>query len=203
MNRSNAVVLISSFVVLGACAHNNAVTTPVAVTVSSQNAGRGFVRDVRNAALTDISQTVPGARPMTVTADLDVTTETLAAGRFNNYDFGTSQHAVPAVSSNPNNEPSTPTVQDNRGVFFPSTMIVVTEVNVAYTIKDAGGKIIESDHVRFSVGSPGTYAGDDFKLRQSGGYSPSMTIFEPFPNDRMMVRDAAAFLASRVKALTH
>ncbi len=203
MNRSNAVVLISSLVVLGACAHNNAVTTPVAVTVSSQNAGHSFVRDVRNAALSDISQTVPGARPMTVTADLDVTTETLAAGTFHAYDFGTNQHAVPAVSSNPQNEPSTPTVQDNSGVFFPQTMIVVTEVNVAYTIKDAGGKIIESDHVRFSIGSPGTYTSDDFQLRKSGGYSPSMTFFEPFPNDRMMVRDAAAFLASRVKALSH
>jgi hypothetical protein len=198
MNRSIVVALISSFVVLGACAHNAAVTTPVAVTINSQNAGHRFVRDVRNATLSDISKTVPGARPMTVSADLDVTTETLASG-FNN--VGTWQHAVPVVSATPYNEPSVPTVPD-RGVSFPQTMIVVTEVNVSYTIKDSSGKIVESDHVRFSVGSPGTFAADDSLVRQERD-QPVMTFFEPFPNDRMMVRDAAAFLASRVKALSH
>ena len=203
MNCSKAVALISSFVVLGACAHNPAVTTPVAVTITSQNAGHRFVRDVRNTTLSDISKTVPGARPMTVAADLDVTTETLATtGRFSNFGGVSRQHAVPVVSADPYHEPSTPTVPDNSGVFFPSTMIVVTEVNVSYTIKDAGGKIIESDHVRFSAGSPGMFAADDFLVRQER-YQPAMTFFEPFPNDRIMVRDAAAFLASRVKALSH
>ena len=204
MNRSRAVVLIGSFLVLGACAHNNAVTTPVHLTVTSANASNRFVSDVRKETLKAISKYVPDARPMTVEVDLGVATELLST-TFNRFESNaTRQRVVPSTSSdtNPANEGAPATVNDNSNFFFPSTTAAVTEVDIAYTIKDAGGKVIESNTRRFDLGSAVSSIEGQLIVAH-GPYGPSMTTNGPFGASRMLVTQASVFLASRVKALSH
>ncbi len=201
MNCSKAVALISSFVVLGACAHNTAVTTPVALKVTSENGGKTFASDVRKATLKAISDSVPQARPLTVTVDLDVTAERVATSPFKFYDVGGSrQRTVPSTGSNPQAEGSLPTVPDNGFPASPETYEQVTGVRVSYTISDPGGRVIESDHSRFDL-SPSPRI--DGKLAVGvEPYSSSAPTKGPYLINRNLVTAAAGFLASRVKALS-
>jgi hypothetical protein len=204
MIHTKAVFLLGSFVVFGACAHNPSVATPVTVTITSPNASNRFLSDVRKATLEAVSKHVPEARPMTVAVDLDVKTETLAT-TFNTFDGGSRQRLVPSMSSDTNraaNEGALPTVEDHGNVFFPYTMLAVTEVNVSYTIKDGAGKIIESDRTRFDMGSPISHFGEQLVVAHEP-YSPLIRNNDPFSIGRILVRDTSGFLASRVKALSH
>jgi hypothetical protein len=200
MNRSHAVVLIGSAIVLGACAHNNAATTPVTLTITSTNATRRFVSDVRKETLNAISKHVPNARPLTVAVDLGVTTETVAT-TFNTFNGGSRQRTIPSTSRDPSMDGALPTVPDNSSFVFPATMVAVTEVNITYTIKDASGRVIESDRLRFDLDSPVSRLGEQMVAAHEP-YSPMISSNNPFERSRILVRDTAAFLASRVKALS-
>jgi hypothetical protein len=201
MNRSKAVFLIGSLVVLGACAHNAAVSTPVALKVTSKNAGKTIVSDVRKATLKAIGNSVPEARPLTVTVDLDVMAERVATSPFKFYDTGTSQQrTVASTGSNPQAEGALPTVEEHGFPAPTETLEEVTGVRMAYTISDAGGRVIESDHSRFELSPSSHIVG-----KVAPGVEPfssSAPTSGPYLMNRNLVTAAADFLASRVKALS-
>jgi hypothetical protein len=200
MNHARAVLLTTTFIALGGCAHSNAVKTPVTLTVTSTNATHRFVSDVRKETLSAISKYVPNAHPLTLAVDLGVTTETVATS-FNTFDGGSRQRVVHSTSPDPSTDGALPTVPDNGSFIFPATMVVVTEVNVTYAIKDAGGRVVESDRLRFDLDSPISRLGGQQVVAHEP-YAAVMTSNNPFEKSRVLVMDTALFLASRVKALS-
>jgi hypothetical protein len=202
MNRSNAAILIGSLVVLGACAHNSTATTPVALKVTSKNAGKTIVSDVRKATLKAIRDSAPEARPLTVTVDLDVMAERLATSPFKFYDAGGSrQRAVASTGSNPQSEGSLPTVEEHGFPASPETLEEVTGVRMAYTVSDPSGRVIESDNSRFDLSPSPHIVG---KLAAGvEPFSSSAPTSGPYLMNHNLVTAAADFLASRVKALSH
>lgn len=201
MNRSNAVFLISSLVVLGACAHNATVSTLVALNVTSKNAGKAIVSDVRKATLKAISDSVPEARPLTVAVDLDVMAERVATSPFKFYDTGASQQrTVASTGSNPQAEGSRPTVEEHGFPAPTQTLEEVTGVRMTYTIRDAGGRVIESDNSRFDLSPSPHIAGKVVPGVEP--FNSSAPTSGPYLMNRNLVTAAADFLASRVKALS-
>lgn len=200
MNRSNAAFLVSSLVVFAACAHNPTATTPVTVTVTSQNASNRFVSDVRKETLNAIARYVPNARPLTVVVDLGVVTETVATS-FNTFDGASHQRTIHSTSPDPSTDGALPAVPDNGSFVFPATMVAMTEVNISYSIKDAGGRVLESDRLRFDLDSRVTRLGGQMVLAHEP-YSPLISSNNPFERSRVLAMDTSAFLASRVMALS-
>jgi hypothetical protein len=200
MNHARAILLTSTFIVLGGCAHSSVVTTPVTLTVTSTNATRRFVSDVRKETLSAISKYAPNAHPLTVTVDLGVTTETVATS-FNSFDGGSQQRMVHSTSPDPTTDGALPTVPDNGAFVFPQTMVVTTAVNVSYAIKDAGGRVVESDKLRFDLDSPISRLGAQQVVAHES-YVAVVSSNNPFEKNRVLVMDTALFLASRVKALS-
>jgi len=198
MNRRTAVFLAGSLVVLGACAHNSTVTTPVALKVTSKNADRHFVSDVRKATLKAISNSVPEARPLTVTADLDVTTERVMTSPFVITGAESRQRTIPSTSSDPTRDGALPTVTDNGFPASPESMDAVTEVRLTYTISDSSGRVIESDQTRFdSI----PHDASEVVVDTDSNRRAIVTV-SPLWSNRNIANATAGFLASRVKALS-
>jgi hypothetical protein len=199
MNRSNAMFLVSSLVVFGACAHNSTATTPVALKLTSKNADSHFVSDVRKATLKSISNSVPQARPMTVIADLDVTTERVMTAPYAVTGGGSRQRTIASTSPDPSTDGALPAVPDNGFPASPESMDAVTEVRLHYTISDGSGRVIESDQTRFdsiSHDASEVVVNADSNRR-------SIVTQTPLWSNRNIANATAAFLASRVKALSH
>jgi hypothetical protein len=71
-----SISVVGCFLFLNACAtHTGMATTSVSLKVTSKTETKWFVNHVRDATLAMIEKQVPGVRPMTVTATVDVVSE--------------------------------------------------------------------------------------------------------------------------------
>ena len=198
MNWTKAVFLVTSLVVFGACAHNTTATTSVTLKVTSKNADRHFVSDVRKATLRAIGNSVPEARPLTVTAAVDVTTERVMTSPYAVTGGGSRQRTIPSTSSDPTRDGALPTVTDNGFPASPESMDAVTEVRLTYTISDSSGRVIESDQTRFySIPHDASEVVVDADSNRR-----SIVTLSPLWSNRNIANATAEFLASRVKALS-
>jgi hypothetical protein len=200
MHQFKAAFLISSVVVLGACAHNQSVATPVALKVTSKTADRAFVSDVRKATLKAIGNGVPEARPLTVTVDLDVTTERMMTSPYAVTGGGSVQRPIRSTSPDPTTDGALPAVPDNG---FPApavAMDAVTGVHVLYTISDSSGRVLESDQSQLNANSI-PQPGSDISVDANASRRAIVTI-SPLWSNRGIVSATAGFLASRVKAVS-
>jgi hypothetical protein len=190
---------------LSACATQSRMATgPVNVTITSETATKQLLNDVRNATLAAIEKQAPHARPVTVTATLYVVYEgeadfshgTAYAGGSGmsrgSYSAGVTAAgmSVPSTGSDPRTEGSIPTVggYDTSASSLPSgpTRGPITWMRVSYTIKDANGRVLESKQQWQPTDRP----------RQG------LELIFPVRFDSARVADTAAFLASRVAALS-
>lgn len=195
MKKIAAVSFVSSFLLLSACAtHNAAIVTPVNLTVASKTANKGFVSDVRTATLRAIRQQVPAARPLNVAMNLEVEYET-AQSPFYVATPANNQRVLPPVNSGQAAQTgAVATVPVNESAFFTQTRETVSAVQLAYTISDQAGHVVESQRVkvgqRFNApthvtGLPVGYRGGD-----------------PFTVRHELIEGAAGFIATRVKTLS-
>ncbi len=207
-----AVSLFGSLLLFSACAHAPMpmASTPVKLTVTSATASNQLISDIRNTALAMIEKQVPNARPLTVIVSLDVVYS--GGGSFGSraWDTGSSMShegstpglaagnispAVPmgmvvaSISSDPHMDGFTPRVGAGGmpGVYYPSpSPTLVWAMRLSYTITDANGRVIEA------------------KQQWQPADRPRHPLERVFPGlyDSARVSDTAAFLASRVAALS-
>ncbi|HXH41665.1 MAG TPA: hypothetical protein VNN08_23780 [Thermoanaerobaculia bacterium] len=199
------ITFLGSFLLLGACATNTPVVAkePVNVTVMSETATKQLINDIRNATLTNIEKQVPNARPVTVVATLYVVYGGEAAFRNSSVYSGGSDMshssywgvttlgmAVPSTSATPWADGSTPIVgaydYSGSNLISGPTRGPIAWMRVSYTIKDADGRVLES------------------KEKWQPADRPRHAIEHIFPAlyDSARVADTAAYLASRVAALS-
>jgi len=208
-----AVSLLGSLLLFSACAHAPMpmASTPVKLTVTSETASKQLISDVRNTALAMIEKQVPNARPLTVTATLDViysggggfssggggsSSSMSHEGSTAGLAFGNFSPDVPVrmpvaeMSPNPGMNGFTPTVglgSGMSGVYYPeSSPTLIWAMRLSYTITDANGRVIEA------------------KQQWQPANRPRHPLERVFPTlyDSARVSDTAAFLASRVVALS-
>jgi hypothetical protein len=208
-----AVSLFGSLLLFSACAHTPMpmASTPVKLTVTSTTASNQLINDVRNKALAMIEKEAPNARPLIVTVSIDVvysggggfssgirdysssmshdgSTRVMAFGNISPDVSG--RMPVAEMSPNPGMNGFTPTVglgSGMSGVYYPDTTArQIWSMRLSYTIADANGRIIEE------------------KQQWQPSDRPRHTLERVFPLlfDVARVYDTAAFLASRVAALS-
>lgn len=184
--------------------------TPVKLTVTSATASNQLINDVRNEALAMIEKQVPNARPLNVTVSIDVAYS--GGGGFSSGigDYSSSMShdgsirgmafgnispdvpqgmVVPSISPDPHMDGFTPRVGGGgmSGVYYPDTTPrMIWAMRISYTIADANGRIIEA------------------KQQWQPSDRPRHTLERVFPLlfDGARVYDTAAYLASRVAALS-
>jgi len=203
-----SVVFVSfagCFLLLNACATQTPlVTVPVTVTITSETATKQLINDVRNATLTAIGKQAPNARPVTVVATLyvayigeaDFSHNSVYAGGSamsrGGYSAGLSATgmSVPSTGSDPAGEGYIPTVggYDTSASSLGSgpTRGPIFWMRVSYKIKDANGRVLESKQ----------------QWQPADRSRQGLEHIFPVLFDSARVADTAAYLASRVAALS-
>jgi hypothetical protein len=206
-----AVSLFGSLLLFSACAHAPMpmASSPVKLTVTSATATNELINDVRNKALAMIEKEVPNARPLIVTVSIDVVYSGGGGFSSGGGDFSSMSHegstpglafgnfspvtpmgmVVPSLSPDPIADGFTPRVGVGgmSGVSYPDTTpTLIWSMRLSYTIADANGRIIEA------------------KQQWQPSDRPRHGFERVFPLlfDGARVYDTAAFLASRVAALS-
>jgi hypothetical protein len=194
MNRSIAALFLGSFVLLNGCATHTRATTPVLLTISSNTANDGFVKEVRSTTLDAIAAQVPNARPMTIKVDLEVATQSQQTSAMSSWQPQANQeHRVATLSPDPMSEAAPPTVPVNSTPFRTERSEALTDYRVSYTISDAEGHVIESNSLKLDRGHLVNAA--------SGTQAAGLYIKDPLSLRNELVSNTAGFLASRVKTL--
>jgi len=193
INRSIAACFIGSLLLIG-CATHTRTATPVALNITSDTANDRFVSEVRKITLQAIAAQVPNAPPLTIAIKLDVVTQALVAPAISSSQQANPQRSVPTLSSDPMSEGAPPTVPTNGSVFTTNTRDEIVDYRVSYTIKDASGRVLESNQLTLDRG----------RLINMATGSPATGLYmkDPFSVRAEIVSNTAGFLASRVKTLS-